>query len=465
VHERWADWLVERGLDLVELDEVAGYHLEQAYRYLAELGPVDEHGRDLARRAAERLVSAGEKASRVRSDMSAAVNVLDRVGSLIPEDDPLRLEAQPLLAAALLDAGQIVRADEVLRSAVDVAGRVGDERVQARALLALKLVRNQIDPGFDLVRTETEVEQLIEIAQGYGDDGLLAEAWFELGKIQAWLGRGAEGERSLAKSLELADRAGDRRQRKNVLSWLPLIGMWGPLPAADVIRRNDEIRRDPDAAGEVQAFVLLSSAFMSAMQGRFDEARPGAAQGRALLHELGHELSWGGISQVIGELELLADDPAAAERELRSGYEALTRIGETAFLSTVAATLAEAVRLQGRLAEALEVTEVSERAGARDDFASQAAWRCVRARVFAVQGEVAEAERLAREAVAMLEPTDALSSKSQGAVALAEVLCIAGRPREAVPVLEDAIRFSEDKGDSVTAAKAREKLDRALSYA
>ena len=153
-----------------------------------------------------------------------------------------------------------------------------------------------------------------------------------------------------------------------------------------------------------------------------------------------------------------------AERQLRKGYEELERIGETGYLSSVAGILAEAVRMQGRLDEALECPgERADRRARRLRVAG--GWRCVCARIFAVQGEVAEAERLAREAVAMLEPTDALSGKSQGALALADVLCIAGRPRESVPLLEDAIRFSEDKGDSVTAVKAREKLDRALSYA
>jgi class 3 adenylate cyclase/tetratricopeptide (TPR) repeat protein len=463
LHERFADWLEQRGRELVELDEIAGYHLEQAYRYLAELGPVDDHGRRLARRAAEHLVSAAERAGRVRSDMAATVNLLERVGSLLPESDPLRLEVQPLFAAALMDAGRIGTAEEVLRSAFEAAERVGDARVQARASLALKLVRNQNDPAFGLARGEAEIEELIEVAQAQDDAALLAEAWFELGKIQVWLGRGAEGETALAKSLELANRCGDRRQRKNTLSWLALTGMFVPLPAAEVIRRNEEISRDPDAVGEVQAFAVISSAFMAALQGRFDVARSGAAQGRALLHELGHELSWAGLSQVSGEIELLADDPASAERELRSGYDALAGLGETAFLSSVAGALAEAVRRQGRLAEALELTEGGERAAARDDFASQAAWRCARARIFAAEGRAVEAERLARDAVAILEPTDALISKAQGAAALADVMVAAGRPREAVPALEDAIRFSEQKGDVVTAAKARADLDRLLA--
>ena len=465
LHERFADWLEDRARDLVELDEIAGYHLEQAFLYLSELGPVDAHGRELAGRAARHLLAAAERASRLRADVTATVNLLDRMSPLLPEDDPLRLAAQPVLAAALMDVGQIGRAEDVLQAAIGVALKTGDDQAHAHASLALLLARNQSDPTIDQVELRAEVERLIEAAELYGDDELLARAWCELGKFRFWLGSAADGEAAFARSLALADRARDRRQRRVVLGWLPLTGMWGPLPVDEVIRRNDEIRRDPDASGDVQARALLSSALMRAKQGRFDDARAEAAQGRAMLHELGHELTWAGLSMVTGEVERLAGDPAAAERELRSGYETLTAIGETAFLSTVAAYFAEAVYVQGRIAEAFDLTEVSERTAARDDFESQAVWRAVRARIFADRGELTEAERLGREAVALLEPTDSLGSKAKGAVMLADVLCAAGRPQEAVPLLEDAIRFSEQKGDGVTAAKARAKLDRALSYA
>ena len=37
LHERFADWLEQH--ELVEGDEIVGYHLEQAYRYRAELDP------------------------------------------------------------------------------------------------------------------------------------------------------------------------------------------------------------------------------------------------------------------------------------------------------------------------------------------------------------------------------------------------------------------------------------------
>ncbi|MDQ4029824.1 MAG: AAA family ATPase, partial [Actinomycetota bacterium] len=63
LHERYADWLERRaGERMSEYEEFVGYHLEQAHRYLAELGPVDDSGSLLARRAAQLLASAGRRA-------------------------------------------------------------------------------------------------------------------------------------------------------------------------------------------------------------------------------------------------------------------------------------------------------------------------------------------------------------------------------------------------------------------
>ena len=73
LHRRFAAWLEEHGHDLVELDEILGYHLEQAARYLAELGRPDP---DLAA-AASRLAAAGRRA-RWRYDRRAAQSLLQR---------------------------------------------------------------------------------------------------------------------------------------------------------------------------------------------------------------------------------------------------------------------------------------------------------------------------------------------------------------------------------------------------
>ena len=84
LHERFATWIAERGADLVELDEIVGYHLERAYRYRVELGPADEAALALSERAAERLAAAGTKAA-ARGDMRAAtVSLLARAVALLP---------------------------------------------------------------------------------------------------------------------------------------------------------------------------------------------------------------------------------------------------------------------------------------------------------------------------------------------------------------------------------------------
>ena len=46
LHERFADWLERLAGDRVaEYQEILGYHLEQAYRYRAEIGSLDEEAR------------------------------------------------------------------------------------------------------------------------------------------------------------------------------------------------------------------------------------------------------------------------------------------------------------------------------------------------------------------------------------------------------------------------------------
>ena len=86
LHARFADWAErvnrERGREL-EFQEIVGYHLEQARRYLLELAPLDDEGRELGRRAAGHLGPAGRRAF-ARGDMPAASSLLRRTVDLLP---------------------------------------------------------------------------------------------------------------------------------------------------------------------------------------------------------------------------------------------------------------------------------------------------------------------------------------------------------------------------------------------
>ena len=75
-------------------------------------------------------------------------------------------------------------------------------------------------------------------------------------------------------------------------------------------------------------------------------------------------------------------------------------------------------------------------------------WRQARAKVLARRGDHAEAERLAREAVAIAESTDFLNEQADTYADLAEVLSVAGRAQEAALALGQALRMRSAQGQT-----------------
>ena len=182
LHERVADWL-DGGRE--EFDEIVGYHLEQAYRCLAELGPPGDRGRALAEKGAERLATSGLRAN-ARGDTQGAANLLERATALLPPDDPRRLALLPVLGRALREAGQMDRADAVLAEAVEQGEAAGERGIAADAGVALADLRFQraIVPREEVVR---EVESAVIVFNKSGNEAGLA-------RIPVWsAARGARG--------------------------------------------------------------------------------------------------------------------------------------------------------------------------------------------------------------------------------------------------------------------------------
>jgi hypothetical protein len=78
--------------------------------------------------------------------------------------------------------------------------------------------------------------------------------------------------------------------------------------------------------------------------------------------------------------------------------------------------------------------------------------------VLARRDKHADAEWLAREAVAMGEETESPDAQGNAYADLAEVLLLAGRRDEAVAAFETAVERYESKGNIVSAKRARERL-------
>jgi DNA-binding SARP family transcriptional activator len=457
LHERFADWMERAQEERVsEYEEIVGYHLEQAYRYRAELAPVDADARALARRAATRLGAAGRRAYE-RGDVHAAATLLSRAAALLEPGAPGRAELLADLGEALRETGDFERAESVLAEVIEGASAAGDSVLEARALLIRLRLRLQTNPA-ESDDIAAEGRRLVETFEEAGDERLLAKAW-ELLAWPPWFRcRAAEADEALQRAIGYARRAGDARTEAQSLNLSVGAAFFGPMPVAEAIRVCEEILAQPGQQRRIIASALRALAGLKAMAGSFSEARELFASHREVLGELGLRVTAASAAETSGIIEMLAGDPAAAERELASGYEILDEIGESANFPDLAAKLAEALYAQGRDDEAFELSEVSRGASAPDDLSPGVQWRAVQAKLLAKRGDAPAAEALAREAVALAGETDFLVLHADALMDLAEVLRLADRGGEAASFVEEALGLYEQKGHVVGAERARTLL-------
>jgi class 3 adenylate cyclase/tetratricopeptide (TPR) repeat protein len=459
LHERYARWL-ERivGARSVEYAELLGYHVEQAYRYRAELGPVDDAGRALGAEAAGWLCSAANRAF-VRGDMRAAANLLGRSAALLEGDTYARVELLPELARALRYSGDVAAAEGVLREANAGVAPLADRRLEARIAVESAFLTLYTDPGAgaaDVIRT---AEAASRVFTEHDDELGLAKAWSLVGFANWHLCRGAAMEEAFERALSHLRQSGDLRERWWVLSQLLDCAVFGPTPPEPGIQRCTDLLALGEGVPSLEMTAAAAIASLEAMRGNFPAARELVGRSRAIAEELGLAQWLAALANFAGPLELLAGDLSAAEHELRRGYEALEVLGESGVRSTTAAFLARALALQGRLDEAERIAEVSAQTGSQDDIYTQVVWRGALARVLAQRGELVRAEQLAREAVARGAETDFLNLRGESLLDLAEVLGAAGREPDAHAVAVEALELFEAKGSTVLAERARGLLD------
>jgi tetratricopeptide (TPR) repeat protein len=290
-----------------------------------------------------------------------------------------------------------------------------------------------------------------------GDDLGLARSWHLLGLYRMW-GPSKRGDADAAflQALTHARLASARREESVTLQWMLTNAWYGSTPCSEGIRRCREVLQQSNA-GNVEAMARIELGCFLAMQGQFDEARASHAHGVTLLEDLGQQLNVAGASQEFFDINMLAGDPEVAERRLRSACDMLELMGESGFLGTRLGCLAEAIYAQARFAEAEAISVRAEELVAHDpsDVDAQYRWRAVRAKALAQQGELLAAEVLALEAVALTADTDWLNSRAEVHRDLAEVLHLAGHPKQALAALDEALQLFEEKENVVAARKTR----------
>jgi tetratricopeptide (TPR) repeat protein len=448
LHQRFAAWLEERGAELVELDEIVGYHLEQAYRYRAELGMADDP--ILAAAARRRLTTGGHRAQ-LRADYRAAVSLYERAAALVPATEiDLALEAE--LGEALYWAGNGVESQRRAISLAERASAAGDRVGELCGRVRDSLLRTFLEPEGATEELAALIEEALPVFRAAGDDAALYIGYAALGQVGNMRGQMDAGLEAFEQAATHARQAGMPHEE---LGWRSSMRFMGTTPVGEVLAWLDA--NEPREGRNYWLRAVRAKAL--AMLGRFDEARAILTDCRTVLAERGSGIPLGttlGMDSV--EIELWAGDPAAAAEFGAEGCRVLDELGEHSILSTAAGILAQALYALDRLEEADDWAGRAAKLGASDDAITQMLWRQVKAKVLARRGELAEAERLAREAVAVSEKTDFLDSQADVYADLGEVLLLGGRPKEAGVALEQALERYERKGNAVSARRTQARL-------
>jgi class 3 adenylate cyclase/tetratricopeptide (TPR) repeat protein len=456
LHERFADWLSGRG---EEFEEIVGYHLEQAHRWVVELGPPDERALGLATRAAAALDSSARRAQ-ARGDVRACVNLAERAVALFPADDPRRLELLPVLGRALRDATRMDRAESVLAEAVDLARRTKADPVAAHAALALVDLRFHATTA---TREDVldEVERSTRVFHAYGDEAGLARALALAGRLNFWAGETATALAEFEQAADHARSAGDPYQEADALQYLLAAVFYGPTPVEEGLRMVRAVSTRMEGNRMLDVAVLNNTARLEAMRGNFDSADRALAEARALVEGAREVERFSHLSTTAASVALLAGDAVGAEQVLRPTCERLEHVGELGYLASAVPPLLDALLRQGKDEEALRLSDRwhPERLTVPEDVDAQVGWRAARARLQARRGEREEAERLAREAVELADGTEYVELRADALDALGQVLLVAGRTDESDEALRASLRLHRVKGNVVAVESLLAQLD------
>ena len=467
LHERFVGWADRvNGDRAVEFEEILGYHLEQAHRYLVELAPGDVHALEVGRDGGRRLASAGRRAFE-RGDMHAASRLLARATALLPPLDLERLRLFPDLGEALMQIGEVAQAESLLEDAVATA-ELADATAAAAKIEVVRVLIGRLS-GAEANWNEQAMAaatSAIEVCERVGDDGGLARAWRMVASVHVNACRNQDAAEALERAVQHARRAGDVRQERRSSTLYALVLAYGPTPVPDAIGRCEEISRRVAGDRQAEAALLCSLGHLRALAGEFEVARDLMRTSRRLFEELELQVDAAMMSLQASHVEFLAGDVAAAEAELRRGYDVLDRLGDRYWLPSMAGLLARALLLQGRSAEAAELTDVAEERARGDDVDAQALWRSARAKLLARSGEQDAAEELGLEAVALLAPTDAVLGQIAALFDLAEIQQVAGRFAEAAATADAALALAKQKQSPVLVSllqASRRQPERAAS--
>ena len=383
-----------------------------------------------------------------------ALHALEEIDDELPDRDDQTAELLVARCEALLAAGDMASATDAvaqLQAATRGSARLAAWATSFDGQLSMLIHPERLDAVE--VAVGMAADKLAELGDAAGE----AKAHTVRAGCLARLGRIGDSEIALDHALTAARRAREHRRVNNVLANAPLAALWGPNPVPraggrclDVVR----LLRITTDSPAVEATSTRCQAVLEAFRGRSAAARRMVDSARRTVTELGLRHARLEVEQFAGIVELIADEPEAAEPHLRKAYNGFRRMGLDADTAETAALLGRACLALDRDDEADELCVESEGLAGHALKAS-IAWRTLRAQLLSRRGEHDAARLVAEAAVALAERTDALVDHGDACLTLAIVLGAAGDTTGARAAAERAADLYERKGAGALVERAR----------
>jgi hypothetical protein len=427
--------------------EEIGSHLEASCRLRPD-APDADHDDALT------FLSWAATAALDRGDLDGAARLERRAATLTDDDPARRAELLYLAAEHMASSAPDRPADREIAEAALAASVAGDD-VDWRVRLLRARLRTIAGHEDALEGARSTADDAIET---FGEDELgwaLANAWALRGLVHAARAQHGLVAEDLQRAADNAAAANRPTDETAALRGAAAALLDGPESvAAAEARCRSFLERVVGPLAEHDVRTVL--AVLMARRGAADDGRRAAAASIEALEALGASGDTAVALHRAAQIEVLAEQPDAAEPLIQRALAAATRARDDGLRASLAASYAHVVLEDDRLDEALALADVAEaHAG---DLTTQVGWRTARARVMVRRGRGALAERLIREGVGIAEQTDSTDLRASALVWAADVRRRAGRPAEAEPFERRALRLFERRGATAQAASVAARL-------
>jgi len=429
------------------------YHVEAACLLRRELLSEQTGLEALASEGGDILIAAGLDAL-ARTDLPAALALLDRARTLLPAGDPRHLSLALHSCDAgigLWDAAHCLTALEAAENAL-----AGDPGSLATCAVQRCIVRLRL--GLAGPREVAAEAAAVAAMLASGDD----LSWCRYHQLSAYLhligDRMAAAETALRHGLHRARALGSGYEEERLLCALCEVSRWAPSPVSDGLTLCAELSGRFTGNRVLLVPILLTQAHLTALTGSLDQARQALTTAWRHAGDLHLDLAGAATIETSGLVESLAGQHGDAEAHYRRAGEMFRSAGQVRSALALDIAVARAMFEQGRTAAAAQALAALDEQHANMTPRVRLAVTALRARLASSGGDQDTATALAREAWTGVGDLDDPCLVGDVLLDVACVLAAAGKPGAAARAAERALSELESKGAALPASRGRELL-------